>query len=81
MSPFNEFACFFLICYGPRGCMRLILTINTSLRCAVCSRRYIVASDCLELAATFLASADNVHMLKLVIQCFCNIYPLLFRLM
>lgn len=40
-----------------------------------------VASDCLELAATLLASADNAHILKLVIQCFCHIYPLLFRIM
>lgn len=38
-----------------------------------------VASDCLELAATLLAGAENSHILKLIIQCFCNIYPLLFR--
>lgn len=42
---------------------------------------YPVASDCLELAATLLAGAENSHILKLIIQCFCNIYPLLFRLM
>ncbi|KAF8317119.1 hypothetical protein DL93DRAFT_2134523 [Clavulina sp. PMI_390] len=38
-----------------------------------------LAFDCLELAATLLASAENNQILKLVIQCFASIYPLVFR--
>ena len=41
----------------------------------------VVASDCLELSAALLAGADSAQLLKLIIQCFCSIYPLLFRVL